>query len=65
MRGDYILEWKAYINHSHNGDGRCKILEIGKEIYRHPEGYFVVLEFQGKTGRFRESFYPNELMSIC
>jgi hypothetical protein len=37
---------------------------IGRLVYRHPKGYFVVLEFEGKMGSFRESFYPNELMEV-
>jgi len=37
---------------------------IGTEIYRHPKGYFVTLEFQGKLGKFRESFRPDELMPV-
>jgi len=34
---------------------------LGKEVYRHPKGYFIVLEFQGKGGTFRECFRPNEI----
>jgi hypothetical protein len=41
--------------------GRAKVRE-GKEVYRHPAGRFVVLEFQGKSGKFRESFRPEEIM---
>lgn len=37
---------------------------IGIEVYRHPKGYFVTLEFQGKLGKFRESFRPGELMPV-
>jgi len=33
----------------------------GAVVYRHPEGRFVVVEFQGKLGRFRESFWPEEV----
>lgn len=40
---------------------RAKVRE-GKEVYRHPKGYFVVLEFQGKSGKFRESFWPEEIV---
>lgn len=38
------------------------VLREGKEIYRHPEGYFVVLEFEGESGKFRESFWPEEIV---
>jgi len=35
--------------------GRAKVRE-GKEVYRHPEGRYIVLEFQGRSGKFREAF---------
>ncbi len=37
-------------------------LREGREVYRHPKGYFVVLEFEGKSGKFREAFWPEELV---
>jgi hypothetical protein len=37
---------------------------IGTVVYIHPKRHFVTLEFQGKLGKFRESFYPNELMEV-
>jgi len=39
----------------------AKIRE-GKEVYRHPEGRFIVLEFQGIGGKFREAFHPIEII---
>ena len=36
----------------------------GKEIYRHPKGYFVTLELQGKHDKFNESFRLSELIPI-
>lgn len=33
----------------------------GKVVYVHPEGRFAVLEFQGIRGRFRESYFPEQL----
>lgn len=33
----------------------------GKVVYVHPEGRFAVLEFQGIRGKFRESFFPEQL----
>lgn len=39
-------------------------LREGVEIYRHPEGYFVVLEFQGNGGKFREAFWPEEIVEV-
>ena len=37
-------------------------LREGEEIYQHPEGYFVVLEFQGESGKFREAFWPEDIV---
>jgi len=36
----------------------------GKEVYRHPEGRFIVLEFTGKSGKFRETFWPEEIEKV-
>jgi hypothetical protein len=36
----------------------------GIEVYRHPKNLFVILEFQGTDGKFRESFEPKELMEV-
>ena len=41
--------------------GRSKVRE-GKEVYRHPEGRYIVLEFQGKSGKFREAFYLEDII---
>ena len=46
---------------SHAHINRAELRE-GEEIYQHPEGYFVVLEFQGESGKFRESFWPEEII---
>ena len=37
---------------------------IGTVVYIHPKRHFVTLEFQGKGGKFRESFYLNELTEV-
>ena len=34
----------------------------GREVYRHPRGHFVVLEFEGESGKFREAFWPEEVV---
>jgi len=39
-------------------------LREGVEIYQHPEGYFVALEFEGKSGKFREAFWPEEVVEV-
>ena len=46
-------------NRSHIG--RAKVRK-GKEVYRHPEGRYIVLEFQGRSGKFRESFWPEDII---
>ena len=43
--------------------GRAKVRE-GKEVYRHPEGRYIVLEFQGQSGKFREAFWPEEVEEV-
>jgi len=51
----------THSNKSRAHVGSAKVRE-GKEVYRHPQGYFVVLEFQGKSGKFREAFWPEEVV---
>ena len=34
----------------------------GKIVYQHPEGRFVVVEFHGGSGKFREAFWPEEII---
>ena len=50
---------------THSGKSRARInrteLREGKEVYRHPEGRYIVLEFQGQSGKFREAFWPEEI----
>ena len=42
----------------------CAELREGVEIYKHPDGYFVVLEFEGESGKFREAFWPEEIVKV-
>ena len=60
------MYWK--VNYTHSNSGQIKessyFKRIGREVYRHPKGYFVTLELQGKSGAFRESFRPGELMPV-
>ena len=55
---------KVKFTHSDKSRARIDGIEVreGKVVYRHPAGRFVVLEFQGKSGKFRESFRPEEIM---
>lgn len=34
---------------------------VGKVVYIHPKGRYVVLEFDGPNGKSREAFYPEQL----
>ena len=40
----------------------CAELREGEEIYQHPRGHFVVLEFEGRSGKFREAFWPEQVV---
>lgn len=37
---------------------------IGKLVYRHSKGYFITLEFNGAEGKFKESFYSDEVKEL-
>jgi len=58
------MTYKVKFTHSDKSRAHSDRAEIkeGKEVYRHPEGRFVVLEFQGESGKFRESFWPEEII---
>ena len=60
------MTYKVKFTHSNKSHAHISSAELreGEEIYRHPEGYFVVLEFQGESGKFREAFWPEELEEI-
>jgi len=36
----------------------------GEIIYIHPEGLFIVVELQGNGGKFREAFWPEEIVKV-
>lgn len=54
----YMVVTDSSVCTNRNG-GRCPIR--GVVIYVHPLRRFAVLEFQGISGRFRESYFPHEL----
>lgn len=58
------MNYKVMFTHSDKGQERGHKLREGTEVYRHPQGYFVVLEFQGVRGRFREAFWPEEVVKV-
>jgi len=55
---------RVMFSHSDKSLTRIDRAEVreGTEVYRHPEGYFVVLEFEGKSGKFREAFWPEQII---
>ncbi len=61
------MTYKVKFTHSDKSRAhidRAKVRK-GKEVYRHPRGHFVVLEFTGRYGdKFRESFYPYEIEKV-
>jgi len=62
----YKNKYMATCDKSRARINRAKVRE-GKEVYRHPRGYFVVLEFEGESGKFREAFWPEcqqELLEV-
>ena len=55
---------KVMFKHSSKSRVRTDGTKIrkGEEIYRHPENRFVVLEFEGESGKFREAFWPEQII---
>ena len=48
---------------SHTQNAQAIVRE-GREVYRHPRGHFVVLEFEGESGKFREAFWPENVENV-
>ena len=57
---------KVKFTHSDKSHAHITSAELreGEEIYRHPRGHFVVLEFEGESGKFREAFWPEEVEKV-
>ena len=58
--------YKARFTHKRGGQINAESYQWreGRIIYRHPKGYFITLEFDGIEGKFRESFYPEEILEV-
>ena len=56
------------VKFTHSGKSRAHIssaeLREGEVIYKHPRGHFVVLEFEGVSGKFREAFWPKNVEKV-
>lgn len=57
---------KVKFTHSDKSHAHINRAELrdGVEIYKHPRGHFVVLEFEGESGKFREAFWPEEVVKV-
>jgi len=55
--------YKARFTHKRGGQINAESYQWreGRMIYKHPKGYFITLEFNGKIGTFRESYYPDQV----
>ncbi|MGI5999244.1 MAG: hypothetical protein ACOX89_11360 [Lutispora sp.] len=60
------MRHKVRFTHSNKSRAHinCAELREGVEIYKHPRGHFVVLEFEGESGKFRESFWPEDIVKV-
>ena len=47
-----LKKWNVRVSDTRTD--RNAYIRQGVEIYRHPKNYFVVLEFQGKSEKFRD-----------
>ena len=58
------MTYKVKFRHSDKSRTRIDGIEVreGKVVYIHPRRLFIVLEFQGQSGKFRESFWPEEII---
>ena len=58
------MTYKVKITHSVKSRAHTNNVEMreGKVIYKHPEGRFIVLEIQGIGGKYREAFWPEEVV---
>lgn len=58
------MTYKVKFTHSDKSRARIDGIEVreGKVVYIHPRRLFIVLEFQGESGNFREAFWPEEVV---
>ncbi len=56
------MTYKVKFSHSDKSTTKRHETRNGKIVYRHPEGRYIVLEFQGRSGKFREAFWPEEII---
>lgn len=60
------MTYKVKFTHSDKSHAHITSAKIqeGRVVYRHPRGRFVVLEFEGKSGKFRESFWLEDIVKV-
>ena len=58
------MTYKVKFTHSDKSRTRIDGIEVreGKVVYVHPRRLFIVLEFQGESGNFREAFWSEEII---
>ena len=56
--------YKVKFTHSDKSRARIDGKEVreGKVVYIHPRRLFIMLEFQGQSGKFREAFWPEDII---
>ena len=57
------MTYKVKFTHSDKSRAHINRAELreGKVVYIHPRRLFIVLEFQGESGKFREAFWPEDI----
>ena len=60
------MTYKVKFRHSDKSRTRIDGIEVreGKVVYIHPRRIFIVLEFQGESGKFREAFWPEDIVEV-
>ena len=58
------MTYKVKFRHSDKSRTRIDGIEVreGKVVYIHPRRLFIMLEFQGQSGKFREAFWPEDII---
>jgi|GEM_PF-3492769 len=51
-----IVKGMGPMSAMYEGDKSERVPMVGRVVYIHPERRFGILEFEGKNGRFRESW---------
>jgi|GEM_PF-2350837 len=60
------MTYKVKFTHSDKSHAHITSAKIreGREVYRNPRERFVVLEFEGESGKFREAFWTEDIVKV-